>query len=196
MAFPAVALLVSGDTALVDVAKSEIDRKFYGFTALVIANRDCPAYQRAKELGMDYFLVSETGADRPAESEIERLLDERNPLLIIAAGYGRVFSPSFCEKYRCKLVNFHPSLLPAFSGMYDMAVHEAVLARGCRISGATVHFIDAGVDTGKILFQLPVAVDQFDTPETLKRKVQVVEAELFPKLLGLAVDGKLGRLIG
>ena len=95
MAFPAVALLVSGDTALVDAAKSEIDRKFYGFTALVIANRDCPAYQRAKELGMDYFLVSETGADRPAESEIERLLDERNPLLIIAAGYGRVFSPSF-----------------------------------------------------------------------------------------------------
>lgn len=189
MEFPAVALLVSGDTALVDVAKSEADRKFYGFTTLVIANHDCPAYQRAKELGMDHFL-----AER--EEAVTELLDGRNPLLIITAGYDHILSPTFSERYQGKLVNFHPSLLPSFSGLYDMAVHEAALARGCRISGATVHFIDAGVDTGKILFQLPVAVDQFDTPETLKRKVQVVEAELFPKLLGLAVDGKLARLTG
>ena len=195
MEFPQIALLVSGDSSLVNAAKAELDRKFYGFIPFVIANLDCLAYQHAKELGIDAFLVGEQeGADRSAEPEIERHLDDRNPVLIIAAGYHRIFSPRFCEKYKGKLVNFHPSLLPAFAGLFDMAVHQAVLGRGCRISGATVHFIDADVDTGKIIFQLPVAVDGFDTPETLKKRVQHVETELFPKLLGLALDGKLQRL--
>lgn len=193
MGFPQVAILVSSDSALVHAAKAELDRKFYGFIPFVIANQDCLAYQQAKEFGIDAFLVAEQGGNN-AEAEIEQHLSDRDPVLIIAAGYNRIFSSQFCEKYKGKLVNFHPSILPAFAGLFDMAVHQAVLGRGCRISGATVHFIDADVDMGKILFQLPVAVDGFDTPETLKKKVQHVESELFPKLLGLAVDGKLQRL--
>ena len=188
MELPNIVLLVSGNASLVEALKHEQDRKFYGFAIAVIANQYCPAYQRAKELGLDHFIAED-------EAGMREVLDSRNPILIIAAGYNKILSADFATKYRGKLVNFHPSLLPAFAGLFATAVHQAVLGRGCRISGATVHFIDADVDTGKIIFQLPVAVDGMDTPETLKKKISVVEAELLPKLIGLAVDGKLGRLV-
>src|SRR3989344_2557672 len=146
MVLPLIALLVSGDTNLVQAAQKILDSKYYAFAVMVIANQECKALDEARTLGFDHYLLT-------AEKEIEQQLDAHAPALVLCAGYNQQLSSVFVEKYRGRLVNFHPSLLPAFAGLFDVAVHAAVLGRGCRISGVTVHFIDADLDTGKILFQ-------------------------------------------
>lgn len=112
---------------------------------------------------------------------------------IVLAGYLSILSPKLVECYRNKIINIHPSLIPAFcgKGYYGDKVHQAVLDYGVKLTGATVHFVDEGTDTGPIIFQKAVEVLPDDTVETLSRRVLAVEHELLPKAVALLVQDRL-----
>ncbi len=130
------------------------------------------------------------------EDFVERLLsllDEHEANLIALAGYMKLLPPRLIERYRQRIVNIHPALLPKFGGkgMYGHHVHEAVLAAGERESGATVHVVDEDFDHGPVLMQKRIPVLPGDTPETLAARVLVVEHELYPEVLRRIASGEL-----
>ena len=159
-------------------------------------NKNAYALERAKQAGIDAVCVSPRDfADREQFNEaFLQEVDACNPNLIVLAGFLVVIPPALIRKYENRIINIHPSLIPSFcgTGYYGLKVHEAVLARGVKITGATVHFVDEGTDTGPILMQKPVEVRQDDTPEILQRRV-MEEAEwiILPKSLALIAEGKV-----
>ena len=110
------------------------------------------------------------------------------------AGYLVIIPPILISEYRNRLINIHPSLIPSFcgTGYYGLKVHEAVLERGVKVTGATVHFVDEGTDTGPILLQKAVCVQEGDTPEILQKRVMVeAEWEILPKAIDAIANGKV-----
>lgn len=121
-------------------------------------------------------------------------MDKMEPDLIVLAGFLVVLPTKMIEKYWERIMNIHPSLIPAFcgKGYYGLKVHEAALLRGVKVVGATVHFVDEGTDTGPIILQKPVMVDPSDTPETLQKRVMMeAEWQLLPKAIDLFANGKI-----
>ena len=110
---------------------------------------------------------------------------------IVLVGWMRILSSGFVKKWENKILNIHPSLLPAFAGEMDLNVHRAAIERGCKITGATLMFIDEGADTGPIIDQKSVEILDDDDCESLKQKVQKAEKRLFTEYLPLLRDGKL-----
>jgi len=160
----------------------------------VISNRR-KAYilERARKHGIEAIYISPKGLSR---EEYDRLvmkeLEKRAPIdLILLIGYMRILSNEFVRRYRWRIMNIHPSLLPAFAGGMDLDVHKAVLDYGVKVTGCTLHFVDEGVDTGPIILQKPVKVDEDDTPETLKSKVQKAEQEIILEAIKLFKQGRL-----
>ena len=116
------------------------------------------------------------------------------PDLVVLAGFLVILPQALIQEYRNRLLNIHPSLIPSFcgTGYYGLKVHEAVLARGNKVTGATVHFVDEGTDTGPILLQKAVAVKYGDTPEILQKRVmEEAEWELLPKAIDAVANGKV-----
>lgn len=113
--------------------------------------------------------------------------------LVVLAGFLSILSSDFIEKYRNRIMNIHPSLIPAFcgKGYYGQRVHKAVLEYGAKISGATVHFVDEGADTGPIILQEAVKVEEGDTPESLAARILNVEHRLLPQAVKLYCEDKL-----
>jgi phosphoribosylglycinamide formyltransferase 1 len=120
-----------------------------------------------------------------AEARLLELLEESGAEIVVLAGYLRLVPPGVVRRFPGKILNIHPALLPAFGGkgMYGMRVHEAVLASGARVSGATVHLVDDVYDRGKIVAQWPVPVLPGDTPEKLAARVLAVEHRLLPAVI-------------
>ncbi len=121
-------------------------------------------------------------------------LDEWNPDLIVLAGFLVVIPPAMIEKYRNRIINIHPSLIPAFcgTGYYGLKVHEAALKRGVKVVGATVHFVDEGTDTGPIILQKAVEVEAGDTPKELQLRVmEQAEWKILPKAIDLIANNKV-----
>lgn len=121
-------------------------------------------------------------------------VDAYQPDLIVLAGFLVVIPPAMIEKYRNKIINIHPSLIPSFcgTGFYGLKVHEAALKRGVKVVGATVHFVDEGTDTGPIILQKAVEVEAGDTPETLQRRVmEQAEWKILPRAIDLIAHGKV-----
>ncbi len=132
--------------------------------------------------------------DRQAyEDELIKILRNYDVGLVVLAGYIRVLSPHFIRAYRNRIINIHPALIPSFSGMgyYGAKVHKAVIDYGAKITGATVHFVDEGTDTGPIILQRTVPVEDDDTPETLAARVLKVEHSIYPDAIKLYAEGKL-----
>ena len=151
--------------------------------ALVCANKDCPAAQKAKSWGLHTIILPSKGVDRLAyDKKLHALLEPLKIDLVVLVGYMRIFSPWFVKEYAHKIINIHPSLLPSFPGM-DLDVHKEVLDYGCKVTGCTVHFVDEGTDTGPIIAQEVVSVAFDDTPESLKAKVHAKEKELYPRVI-------------
>ena len=127
----------------------------------------------------------------------EKLLEalrEREIDLVVLAGYLVVVPPCVIEEYENRIINIHPSLIPSFcgTGCYGLHVHEKALARGVRVSGATVHFVDEGTDTGPIILQKSVMVEQDDTPEVLQKRImEQAEWVILPKAIDLIANGKV-----
>ncbi len=159
-------------------------------------NRKAYALERARQAGIDAVCVSPKDyEDRERFNEaFLRKVEEADPDLIVLAGFLVVVPPQLIRRYENRIINIHPSLIPAFcgKGYYGLKVHEAALARGVKVTGATVHFVDEGTDTGPILMQKAVAVEDGDTPEILQRRV-MEEAEwmILPKCLDLIAAGKV-----
>jgi len=118
-------------------------------------------------------------------------LDKEKIDLVLLIGYMKLMSDEFVDKWRNKVMNIHPSLLPMFAGGMDKNVHQAVLDCGCKVSGCSLIFIDEGADTGPVILQKVVSVSEDETVDTLKQKVQQAEQETIIKGIELFRDGKL-----
>ena len=166
------AVLVSGGgtnlQALIDAsARGEMP---HVELALVVSNRaDAYALERAKKAGIRAEYVEKSGF----EERLNALLDEEGVGLIILAGFLRILSENFTRRWAGRVINIHPSLIPAFcgAGFYGLHVHEAALSRGVKVTGATVHFVNEIPDGGEIIAQRAVEVLPGDTPEVLQRRV-------------------------
>lgn len=163
----------------------------------VISNnsRAC-ALERAARVGIPTQCVTRRAYPQPQDFE-QALLEaivESGADLVVLAGCLVVIPQSIVDAYPNRIINIHPALIPSFcgAGYYGLRVHEAALARGVRVTGATVHFVDGGTDTGPILLQKAVEVREGDTPETLQRRV-MEEAEwvILPQAIDLIANGRV-----
>jgi len=158
----------------------------------VISNRkDAYALERAKKHGIEAIFIDPKGkSPEEYDKEILNELEKRNVDLIILIGYNKIITKVLIDKYRNRIMNIHPSLLPAFPG-WDRNVHQAVLDYGCKVTGCTLHFVDENIDAGPIILQKAVEVDENDTVDSLKEKVQKAEQEIILKGIRLFMEGKL-----
>ena len=194
-----VAVLVSGGgTNLQAIIDAVNDGKITNteLVAVISNNKGAYALERAKNAGIKDILVSPK--DYATREEFHQALietiDTLNVDLIVLAGYLVVIPPELIDKYENKIINIHPSLIPSFcgTGFYGLKVHEAALERGVKVVGATVHFVDKGTDTGPIILQKAVNVEQGDTPEILQRRVmEQAEWKLLPEAIDLIANGKV-----
>ncbi len=167
-----IAVLVSGGgtnlQALIDAQNCGL-LKSCKICVVITANSRAYALERARKAGIE-ALVLPAGS---FEEALEASLAERNIDLIILAGFMRILSPEFTSRWPKRILNVHPSLIPSFCGQgyYGLRVHEAALARGVKVTGATVHFVNEIPDGGEIILQKPVGVLPGDTPEILQRRV-------------------------
>ncbi|HJA34240.1 MAG TPA: phosphoribosylglycinamide formyltransferase [Candidatus Mediterraneibacter merdigallinarum] len=159
-------------------------------------NKNAYALERARENNIPARYISPKDYDSREEFN-EKLLeavDALSPDLVVLAGFLVVIPPAMIQRYRNRMINIHPSLIPSFcgKGYYGLKVHEAALARGVKVVGATVHFVDEGTDTGPIILQKAVEVQQGDTPEVLQRRVmEQAEWKILPKAIDLIANGKV-----
>lgn len=194
-----VVVLVSGGgtnlQAIIDAVESG------GITNTRIAgvisnNKNAYALERAKKHGVESRCVSPKDFTSREEfnERFQEAVEELKPDLIVLAGFLVVIPPSMIERYRNRIINIHPSLIPAFcgTGFYGVKVHEAALKRGVKVVGATVHFVDEGTDTGPIILQKAVEVEPQDTPEILQRRVmEQAEWKILPEAIDLIANGKV-----
>ena len=155
-----------------------------------------PALERAEHAGVSAACISPKSYASRAEFNQALLtaIDGYQPDLIVLAGFLVVIPAEMIAKYRNRMINIHPSLIPAFcgTGFYGLKVHEKALERGVKVVGATVHFVDEGTDTGPIILQKAVEVEQGDTPEVLQRRVmEQAEWRILPRAIDLIANGKV-----
>ena len=159
-------------------------------------NKTAYALERAKNHGIDAVAVS------PKDYETRELfnqalldtINEAQPDLIVLAGFMVVIPKEMIAQYRNRIINIHPSLIPSFcgTGYYGLKVHEAALERGVKVTGATVHFVDEGTDTGPIILQKAVYVEPGDTPKVLQQRVmEQAEWQILPQAIDMIANGRL-----
>ncbi|MGN0478505.1 MAG: phosphoribosylglycinamide formyltransferase [Hominenteromicrobium sp.] len=194
-----IAVLVSGGgtnlQALIDAEKAgKIEN---GRISVVVASKPgVYALERAKNAGIEGIVLARKDfADVDAYSDaLEKLLKEKKTDLIVLAGFMTITNAKFTKVFENKIINVHPALIPSFcgKGFYGLHVHEAALARGVKVSGATVHFVNEVCDGGPIILQKAVPVEQGDTPETLQRRImEQAEWQLLPEAVSLFCAGRL-----
>ncbi len=170
--------------ALIDAQKAGKLR--HGEITLVISNKaGAYALTRAKDNEIPTAVVEKAGGTQAEfEEKIIALLEQNQIELIVLAGFMSILSEAFTAKYPKRIINVHPSLIPAFcgKGFYGLRVHEAALAYGVKVTGATVHFVNEVPDGGEIILQKSVMIRTFDTPESLQRRVmEQAEWQLLPR---------------
>lgn len=150
----------------------------------VLSNKECGAIERARSGGVPALVFSTKGKTREEfDAELLEKLEEWNVDLVVLVGYMRLLSAPFVERYRDRIINVHPSLLPAFAGGMDANVHQEVLDAGVEKTGCTIHLVDESVDGGRILLQKEVAIGADETVDSLKAKVQALECEAMPEVI-------------
>lgn len=164
--------------------------------AVISNNPNAYALERAKKHGIEGVCISpKQFEDR--ESFNKAFLEKLNSYqvdLVVLAGFLVVIPEMMIKQYRNRIINIHPSLIPSFcgTGYYGLKVHEGALARGVKVTGATVHFVDEGTDTGPIILQKPVMIEQDDTPEVLQRRVmEQAEWKILPQAIDLIAKGRV-----
>ncbi len=165
-------------------------------SGVISNNKNAYALERAKNHGIEHLCISPKQFETREKfnEEFLKAVDKMNPDLIVLAGFLVVIPPEMIERYRNRIINIHPSLIPSFcgTGYYGLKVHEAALKRGVKVVGATVHFVDEGTDTGPIILQKAVEVEQGDTPEVLQRRVmEQAEWKILPRAIDLIANGKV-----
>ena len=199
-----IAVLVSGGGTNLQAIMDSIEEGRITnaeITAVISNNRNAFALERAAKKGIEQCCISPKDyTDRQLFNQA--LLDKLDACqvdLIVLAGYLVVIPQEMITKYRNRIINIHPSLIPAFcgTGYYGLKVHEGVLERGVKVTGATVHFVDEGTDTGPIILQKAVAVEQGDTPKVLQQRVmEQAEWKILPQAIDLIANGKVSVVDG
>ena len=194
-----IAVLVSGGgtnlQAIIDaIAAGKITDT--EIAAVISNNKNAYALERAKQAGKKDIVVSPKDFEtRDVFNEnLLKILQEVNPDLIVLAGYLVVIPEIVIDAFENRIINIHPSLIPAFcgTGYYGLKVHEAALKRGVKVVGATVHFVDKGTDTGPIIMQKAVAVQNGDTPKVLQQRVmEQAEWNILPAAIDKIAHGKV-----
>ena len=193
-----IGVLVSGGgtnlQAIIDnIEKEEI--KGAKIVAVLSNVEGAYALERAKNHGIDNKLIKSKNfsSNIEYEKEVISYLEEKEVDLIVLAGYMKILSSEFVKRFENRIINIHPSLIPAFCGMgyYGLKVHEEALKRGVKLTGATVHFVTEGADEGPIIIQKAVEVKKGDTPEVLQKRV-MVEAEwaIYSKAINMIIKGE------
>ena len=165
-------------------------------SVVISNNANAYALERARAHGIEALCISPKDFES-REAFNQAFLDKLNSYnvdLVVLAGFLVVLPEMMIKEYTNRIVNIHPSLIPSFcgKGFYGLKVHEGVLARGVKVTGATVHFVDEGTDTGPIILQKAVEVEQGDTPEVLHRRVmEQAEWVILPKAIDLIANGKV-----
>ena len=194
-----VVVLVSGGGTNLQAIMDAVDNGTITNTEIVGVisnNKNAYALERAAKRGVKNMCVSPKDFASRAEFNegLLKAVDEMQADLIVLAGFLVVIPAQMIEKYRNRIINVHPSLIPSFcgTGFYGLKVHEAALEKGVKVVGATVHFVDEGTDTGAIILQKSVAVEKGDTPEVLQRRVmEQAEWLILPQAIDLIANGKI-----
>mgnify|MGYP000022390164 FL=1 len=199
-----IAVLVSGGgtnlQAIIDkIASGEIHNT--EIAVVISNNRKAYALERAKNNNIPAECISPKSFEDREEFHRALLaaVDSYNVDLIVLAGFLVAIPDIMVKAYTNRIINIHPSLIPSFCGKghYGLHVHEAALGRGVKVTGATVHFVDDGTDTGPIILQKPVMIEQDDTPETLQRRVmEQAEWVILPQAIDLIAQGKVKVIDG
>ena len=194
-----IGVLVSGGGTNLQAVMDAMDAgKITGAEIAVVISNNAGAYalERAANKGIEALVVSPKDFNSREEFHEALLaaLKERNLDLLVLAGYLVAIPPSIVQAFPMKIINIHPSLIPSFcgKGYYGLKVHEGVLKRGVKVTGATVHFVDEGTDTGPIILQKAVEVLPDDTPKTLQRRVmEQAEWQILPCAIDLIANDRL-----
>ena len=176
--------------AIIDAINS---KKLNTIISVLISNKkDAFALERARNHNIKAVFIDSKDKEREQfDREVAKELDKNKVDLILLIGYMRILSSWFVNKYKNKIMNIHPSLLPAFAGGMDKDVHQEVLNHGCKVTGCTLHFVDESVDSGPIIMQKAVEIDENETSDSLKEKVQKAEQEIILKAIELYDKGKI-----
>lgn len=184
-------VLVSGSgTNLQAILDASKDPSYPAEVALVISNvPDVRALERARTASVPTVVISHQGRSRELfETELIRNLDGAPIDIVVLAGFMRILSPNFLYHYKGRVLNIHPALLPSFPGVHAI---EQAWKYGSKVTGVTVHFVDEGVDTGPIILQKEVPIDEKDDLTSLEEKVHAVEHRLYPEAIRLVASGRV-----
>ncbi len=194
-----IAVMVSGGgtnlQALID-AETRGEIRNGEISAVISSSPDAYALERAKCAFIPSYVLRrrDFGSAEAYGEALAEMLEQLGIGLVVLAGFMTVLSPAFCRRFEGRIINIHPSLIPSFCGpgFYGLHVHEAALAKGVKVTGATVHFVSEVVDGGAIILQKAVAVQPGDTPGTLQRRVmEEAEWQLLPRAVSLFCEGRL-----
>jgi len=162
--------------------------------SIVISNRDdAPGIAKARARGLDARIIPSKGLERETyDRQVVAALREKQVDLVCLAGYMRLLSPYFVREFPEKILNIHPSLLPAFPGLEP---HRQAIEHGAKFSGATVHFVDENLDAGPIILQAVVPIEDSDTPDTLAARVLKEEHRIYTEAVNIVLEGRY-RIVG
>jgi phosphoribosylglycinamide formyltransferase-1 len=190
-----IGVLVSGGGTNLQAVINQIEAGAIDAEIAVVLSSNPNAYalERAKKYGIQAICVRKKDC-ADYETELIKIFKENGVELVILAGFMVVLGEKFIEAFRNKIMNIHPSLIPSFCGpgCYGLKVHEQALAKGVKVTGATVHFVNEETDGGPIILQKPVFIQDDDTPESLQQRVmQEAEWTIYPRAIQLYAAGKL-----
>jgi phosphoribosylglycinamide formyltransferase-1 len=187
-----IVVLISGQGSNLDaIVRASEAQDWPGRVVAVISNRaEARGLQSAQARGIATAALDHKAfADRAAfDAALADLIDGHAPDLVVLAGFMRILTPAFVARYEGRMLNIHPSLLPAFTGLHT---HRRAIEEGCKVTGATVHFVSADLDHGPIVAQAVVPVLPGDDEATLAQRVLVAEHELYPRAVGWFIRGEL-----
>ena len=187
-----VAVLISGrGSNMGALIAASLDSGYPARIVAVISDKpDAKGLEHAREFGIEAQAIPRSDyADKAGhEAAVSAAIEASGAKIIALAGYMRLLSGDFVRRYAGRMINIHPSLLPAFPGL---ATHERALAAGCRVHGCTVHFVTEGMDEGPIIEQEAVRVERDDTPETLAARVLEAEHRIYPAALAMLARGEI-----
>jgi len=192
-----IGVLISGSgTNLQSLIDNTEKGNINGIITVVISNRkDAFGLERARRHGIDAVYVRQKDYESfdKFNDAITDELKSRGVELVVLAGYLKILTRKFIVEYKNRIINIHPSLIPAFcgGGYYGIKVHEEAINYGVKLSGATVHFVDEGADTGPIIIQEAIEVSCEDTAETLQQKVLKIEHKILPLAVKYYCEGKI-----
>jgi phosphoribosylglycinamide formyltransferase-1 len=190
-----IGVLISGSGTNLQSIIDSIERGYINAEiSVVISNKENAfGLERAKKHNINAVYINQRHYDGKINDAIYDVLKNNQVDIVVLAGYLKILSHKLIENYKNRIINIHPSLIPSFcgKGYYGIKVHEAAIDYGVKLSGATVHFVDEGADTGPIILQETVKVDYNDTAESLQKKVLKLEHELLPLAVKLLCENRL-----